>query len=69
MSYYFDYVDRQEPEKGLGIYDGNQLINARPVLVLDWENMSRMVSDYYDLVNYKDLLVKRKPNLTVVDDE
>ena len=69
MSYYFDYVDRQEPEKGLGIYDGDHLINARPVLVLDWENMSRMVSDYYDLVNYKDLLVKRKPNLTVVDDE
>jgi len=69
MSYYFDYVDRQEPEKGLGIYDGDHLINARPVLVVDWENMSRMISDYYDLVNYKDLLVKRKPHLTVVEDE
>ena len=69
MSYYFDYVDNKEPEKGLGIYDGDHLINARPVLVIEWENIDRMVSDYFDFKNYKDLRVKRKPNLVVVEDE
>ena len=69
MSYYFDYVDNKEPEKGLGIYDGDHLINARPVLVIGWENFDDMLGDYFKLRDYKDLLVKRKPHLTVVEDE
>ena len=69
MSFYFDFVDHKEPEKGLGIYDGSHLINARPVLVISWENFGDMIGDYYKLRDYKDLLVSRKPHLTVVDDE
>ena len=69
MSYYFDYADNKEPEKGLGIYDGDHLINARPVLVIGWENFDDMLGDYFKLRDYKDLLVKRKPHLTVVEDE
>ena len=69
MSYYFGYIDSQEPEKGLGIYDGDHLINARPILELTWENFDDMVGDYFKLRDYKDLLVKRKPNLTVVYNE
>ena len=69
MSYYFDFEDHKEPEKGLGIYDGDLLPGASPVLVLDWKNFDSMVTDYYKLRDYKDLLVSRKPNLTVVEDE
>ena len=69
MSYYFGYVDPQEPERGLGIFDGDHLINARPVLELTWENFDDMVGDYFKLRDYKDLLVKRKPHLTVIDNE
>ena len=69
MSYYFDHADHKQPEKGLGIYDGNQLIGARPVLEISWENFDDMLGDYFKLRDYKDLLVKRKPHLTVVEDE
>jgi hypothetical protein len=68
MAFYFDYADQQDPQSGLGIYDGDHLPGARPVLVLSFENMESIILDYYKLRDFKTFRDSR-PVLTVVGDE
>ena len=66
---YATFAEPNDVLAGIAIYDGDHLINARPVLVIGWENFDDMLGDYFKLRDYKDLLVSRKPHLTVVEDE
>ena len=67
MAFYFDYADPKDPSSGLGIYDGDHLPGASPVLVLAWENIEDIILDYYRLRDYKSFRDSR-PLLTVVED-
>ena len=68
MAFYFDYADPKDPQSGLGIYDGDHLPGASPVLVLSFDNMESIITDYYKLRDFKTFRESR-PVLTVVEDE